>query len=312
MPRTSLVNLGILGVPADWDERYAEALAALASRVRLLAVYDSQPCRARLAARNLGGSVTFGVRALLEPRQLDAILYLNRNWQREWAADACFARGLPVFIGQQLLRDSADWEESFDSVRTGILAVPETLLRYNPVMLRLRELMATSLGPLRDVWFSLPRAQQVIDAGLSLREVLNWFWSACGASAVRSTVDPEKLSLTSELRFLASLRSGADVVLVVQTVDLQVVREAGAPFGVIQCERGSVELMGPRELRWICDNGEATSERLHADRSATRVALDLFTRRVAGGLIPVPALPDLVKAQQLAKPAAVTIPTPGQ
>jgi hypothetical protein len=48
---------------------------------------------------------------------------------------------------------------------------------------------------------------------------------------------------------------------------------------------------------------EKARESLISDRPAVEVMLDHFTRRVVGGLIPVPTLEDLCRAFQLAETA---------
>jgi hypothetical protein len=66
----------------------------------------------------------------------------------------------------------------------------------------------------------------------------------------------------------------------------------------VQCQYGSASLEGTQRLMWQLEN-ERFTESLSADRPAAEVMLDHFTRRVVGGLIPVPTLADWCQAFQL-------------
>jgi hypothetical protein len=64
----------------------------------------------------------------------------------------------------------------------------------------------------------------------------------------------------------------------------------------LHCERGQARLLGPTSIEWTVD-GRPQSETLTTERSETEVLLDHFCRRAVGGLIPVPSLEDLMRAQ---------------
>jgi hypothetical protein len=53
-----------------------------------------------------------------------------------------------------------------------------------------------------------------------------------------------------------------------------------------------------RTLHWTVD-GQSQDEQLANDRAALDVMLDLFARRVLGGLIPIAGISDLRQTQQL-------------
>ena len=72
----------------------------------------------------------------------------------------------------------------------------------------------------------------------------------------------------------------------------------------LRCENGSAELQSTTELSWQSDSADSDSsdsvrEILGVDRSEEEIMLDIFCRRVVGGLIPVADLNDIVRPIQL-------------
>jgi|GEM_PF-919745 len=71
----------------------------------------------------------------------------------------------------------------------------------------------------------------------------------------------------------------------------------------IQCERGRAEIRSASEVAWQVDGQPLESEKLTSDRSEHDIMLDLFCRRVAGGLIPVPDYFDVSHALRIVEQA---------
>jgi hypothetical protein len=71
----------------------------------------------------------------------------------------------------------------------------------------------------------------------------------------------------------------------------------------ISCERGSAEIRSASEVAWQAGDQQLESEKLTADRSERDIMLDLFCRRVAGGLIPVPDYFDVSNALRIIEQA---------
>lgn len=67
----------------------------------------------------------------------------------------------------------------------------------------------------------------------------------------------------------------------------------------LRCERGLAELTSETQLNWRIDATEPVCETLASDRSKEEIMLDIFCRRVVGGLIPVADLNDILKPIQL-------------
>jgi predicted dehydrogenase len=75
----------------------------------------------------------------------------------------------------------------------------------------------------------------------------------------------------------------------------------------ISCERGWAEIRAASEVAWQISDQPVEAEKLTADRSEHDIMLDLFCRRVAGGLIPVPDFFDVSHALRVVE-QAVTAP----
>ena len=72
---------------------------------------------------------------------------------------------------------------------------------------------------------------------------------------------------------------------------------------VVRCLRGEALLEPPDRITWEAA-GVRETELLTGDRPDLDVMLDHFTRRVVGGLIPVPTLQDVQRAEILAQALA--------
>lgn len=75
------------------------------------------------------------------------------------------------------------------------------------------------------------------------------------------------------------------------------------PLVRISCERGWAEIRSASEIAWQIGEQRSESEKLTADRAEHDIMLDLFCRRVAGGLIPVPDFFDVSHALRMLEEA---------
>ena len=71
------------------------------------------------------------------------------------------------------------------------------------------------------------------------------------------------------------------------------------PEIAIRCERGTARLNSETQLQWQTDSPEPVQETLTSERTKEEIMLDIFCRRVVGGLIPVADLNDILKPIQL-------------
>lgn len=123
---------------------------ALSERFEVRAVCDPVSHRAETAAAGFGAAAVDGFRVLTAREDIDAVLILGCQWQGSLPILAACDSGKAVYYGsalglepQQALRIKQRVQES------GIAFMVELPRRQSPATLRLKELIATELGPPR-------------------------------------------------------------------------------------------------------------------------------------------------------------------
>lgn len=302
MPPLPVVKVGVIGIGADWQSRYLPSLQNMNQRLRVVAVHDDVAIRAIAAAELLNALPVLGIRDLLQRTDIRGFLYLGTHWRTEWLTHQLAQCGLPTFVGRDIKptdEQIRSWHVQSDEF--GITVVPEFPLRFSPAMLRLRELMATQLGPVLSLNTFVPPTESDAWPMTSLTHVLDCCSSLLNRQLTKvEPVDRDVSPGPTELRLSYVKRTGSrsDHVSVKLTF-LDLFNSAHEPrqdfLMEVTCKQGTATIHGPREIRWTC-NGVSKIESLHTDRSSTEVMLDLFARRAIGGLIPTPDLNDLLQA----------------
>jgi predicted dehydrogenase len=140
----------VIGLGRLWETRHKPSLARLQDQFRITAVYDQVFRRAEIEADQLGCAACEGLAALVERPDVDVIYLLSPQWFGLHPAHLACAAGKAVYCGLPLAGDLAELETLTRRVdETGILFMPEFARRCYPATLRLKELLATSLGPPR-------------------------------------------------------------------------------------------------------------------------------------------------------------------
>lgn len=315
-PRT--LQLGIIGLGPEWESVYLPALQRLEARGRIAALYAAVRRRGEETAGPLHAHCCGGVRALLR-QPLQGVIVTHpgaAGWfpvhESLRARIDCYTV-IPEHCDLPRLEQLHRWAAS-----CGLLIMPELRLRYTPATLRLRELMATELGPVQSLEVRALAAQAVSTIRMEL-ELLDWCRATLAAVplSVESQIEPAKSrsrEQTTRLRFVSHAAGGSPI-----TVALHLpVRETGearhepAPSAdawplefIVRGKYGEARLEDAVHLRWR-SGGRERVESLAVDRSAVAVAIDHFARRLAGGLIPVPDLEDLAAAARLAERAQLS------
>jgi len=144
------LRVGLIGLGEAWEKRHRPALRALADRYEVRAVCDQVSHRAELAAREFGASVVDGFRSLCRREDLDAILLLSTQWYAALPILAACESGKAVYLGRGLDLDAEQARQIKERVKqAGIAFMAEFPRRHSPATLRLKELIATNLGPPR-------------------------------------------------------------------------------------------------------------------------------------------------------------------
>ena len=144
------LRVGVIGLGRLWETRHKPSLARLGDRFRVTAVYDPVYRRAELEAAQIGCAACEGLAALVERPDVDVIYLLARQWFGLHPISLACAAGKPVYCALPLADDLAELEKLASLVeQSGIGFMPEFARRCYPATLRLKELLATQLGPPR-------------------------------------------------------------------------------------------------------------------------------------------------------------------
>ena len=144
------LRVGLIGLGEAWEHRHRPALRALADRYEVRAVYDPIGHRAQVAASEFGAKAMDGFRAVAAREDVEAILVLDPQWYGSVPILAACDAGKAVYLGHSLPVEEGEIERIRHRVeRAGVAFMAELLRRQSPATVRLKELIATRLGPPR-------------------------------------------------------------------------------------------------------------------------------------------------------------------
>ena len=140
-------QVGVVGLGRLWEARHKPALARLQDRFKVVAVYDQVARRAALEAKNLNCAACLGLVELMERPDVDLIYLLTPQWFGLHAAELAALKGKPIYCGLPIASDPSGFEALATIVKDRkVPFMLELARRFYPVTLRLRELLATTLG----------------------------------------------------------------------------------------------------------------------------------------------------------------------
>ncbi len=326
-----MVNVGIIGQGPDWYVRYRPALDKLGQRISVHAIYDPVANRAEQVADELHAMPVEGILALVERRDVQAVLLLGSDWHGRVPLGFVNSRRKPVYISGCLGDDVDTLADIHQAALTGGLTLmPEFSQRYTPATGRLQELIATRIG----------RPQRiVIDAtthngsrgGLAdafepkngfLVGLFDWcrYIVRTSPKMLRARLltavgqdGHEDRCITVEFD---KPRAGGDRPVAELRIhesdsigDAPADNSEGTKFRYeVDCERGRAVLEGSETISWG-SGAKLVTESLATERSAVEVMLDHFCRRVVGGLIPVADVADVCRSMLLARAADQSLRT---
>ena len=322
MPAPGAIGVGVAGIGPAWASSQRPALARLAARVRVAALHDAVPLRTAAAAAEVGAVPVGGLLAMARRRDVRAVLLGDPAWWGLAALDLLLTAEKPVLLAGPV--DPGDDRLDALAARAasrGTVVTPDLSARFTPATLRLRELIATSLGPVHAVRLTapLPESSPLQDAYRQpaaadrFAKLADWCANLLpgGAGAVRevtATADPAAGPAIAELRLrggdpvTGEAREGPGAHLTLAAA-ADLAGEAAAVKAVVRCERGTATLTGSDDLRYAVRGEPERAEDLSAERPGFEVLLTLFLRRAVGGLIPAPDLHDLGLAHALTRAA---------
>lgn len=317
------VNLGLIGRGPVWDERYRPAIESLGKRLVVRAVYDAVDARAEQFSRELDCLKSSGVVALAEMNAVDSVLVLDAGWHKTGALELLAGVGKPVYLSGSLGRDARRVAQVRERAgASGASIMPELSRRFTPATGRLKELIASRIGrplaicinavlPSGDDDHAVPGQTDRTDFLIGLADWCRYVVGAPpvgvgpGATSNDEAAGGEVVAGRASIQFQPPRTGEAEptVELVLSRNDCRKTErriEPGTATFEVVCQSGSARLDDERSVVWQSDDAtKPVSETLAADRTEVVVMLDLFCRRVLGGLIPLPGIEDVERALDL-------------
>jgi predicted dehydrogenase len=319
------LRVGVIGLGRLWETRHKPSLARLDDRFRVTAVYDAVFRRAELEATQIGCAACEGLSALVERPDVDVIYLLSRQWfGLHPIALACAARK-PVYCALPLADELTEMESLAKQIeQSGIVFMPEFARRCYPATLRLKELLATQLGPPRLVVghtrlygfdrYAVPGpTTQIAPAPLTVDPgsyLIDWCCFVFQArphtiQGFRCQVIPSRDRPDQESdfeSFAASFAGGATAQMSYGRYHRAAWGDASrflpAPGFQVFAERGTAWLEMPEKIHWSSADG-TKEERLALEPTVGDVLNDQFHRLVRGDQSLAPTIRDAVEIARL-------------
>ncbi len=144
------LRVGVIGLGRLWEARHKPALLRLRDRFQITAVYDQVMRRAEIEAHQLGCAAAEGLVALIERPDVDVVHVLTPQWFGLYPIELACQLKKPVYCALPLATRPDELAKVAALVKSSKIAfMPEFARRFYPATLRLRELLATTLGPPR-------------------------------------------------------------------------------------------------------------------------------------------------------------------
>jgi predicted dehydrogenase len=147
------LRVGLVGLGNAWQQRHRPALLALGDRFDVRAVCAEVAARAEQVANEFGASAVDGFRSLTARDDVDAVLVLTPEWYGPLPILAACESGKAVYCAAALDIEPERASEIKRRVEdSGVAFMAEFPRRHAPATLRLKELIATTLGAPRLVF----------------------------------------------------------------------------------------------------------------------------------------------------------------
>ena len=316
------LRVGVIGLGRLWETRHKPSLARLQDRFRVTAVYDQVSRRAEMEAEQLGCSACHGLAALVERPDVDVIYLLSPQWFGLHPAHLACDAGKAVYCGLPLAGNLTELEALTRRVdQAGIVFMPEFARRCYPATLRLKELLATSLGPPRLILghtrlfgfdrYAVPGpatqiapAPLLIDPGSYLLDWCAFLFQSLPVSlgGARSVVFPAESGEADFESFVALFAGGAMAQIACGRYHRAHWGEASrflpASGFQVYAERGAAWLEMPERIQWWDQSG-THDERLPLEPTVGDVLNDQFHRLVRKGQALAPTIHDALDIAHL-------------
>ena len=142
------IRVGLVGLGDAWQQRHAPALRALADRFEVRVVCEPVGLRARPVVDEFHAATVAGFQALVQREDIEAVMVFAPDWFGALPILAACDAGKAVYCGAGLQFTPDEAKGIRRRVEeTGVAFMAEFARRQAPATLRLKELIATRLGP---------------------------------------------------------------------------------------------------------------------------------------------------------------------
>ncbi|WP_233214782.1 Gfo/Idh/MocA family protein [Rhodopirellula bahusiensis] len=144
------LRIGLIGLGDQWQSMHRPALRMLGDRFDVRAIYCNVSKLAESAVSEFQADPVDGYQALVTRDDIDAVLVLENSWLRFHPATAACRAGKAVYWASDLDFDPIRDRDFKSCVQdSGVAFMAGLPRRFAPATLRLKELIATHLGPPR-------------------------------------------------------------------------------------------------------------------------------------------------------------------
>jgi predicted dehydrogenase len=321
------LRVGIVGLGEQWESRHLPALRMLTDRFEVRGICEQVSHRAERAAKELGTTPVDGFRALASRDDIDAILFLADQWFGPAPLLAACDHGKAVYSAISLPVDPAEAQELRRRVEdSGIAFMVELPRRHAPATVRLKELIATRLGPPRMLFCHRrvpgnttggPPANRSRDSeARDLVELVDWCRYVAGteptsvigvrhAEVPGAVVDDYRMM---SLDFSPTARIGDGAIAQISCgyymprVWEEAVTFRPPPALQVVCEHGIAFIDLPATLVWF-DTAGRHQESLESERPVGERMLGQFHRLVTSLVRHMSGLDDALRAMRIVRAA---------
>lgn len=301
--RRDRVGLGLIGLGPSWELLYRSAIDRLQNRLTVRLVYDTVEARALSVAGDFKADHVGSLHQLLHRSTLQGLLILDPGWLGTGALELIARSGKPVYLAVPSLRHGVELHRTLQSQPRASSAVgdsqilddrwmPELRRRFTPASCRLRELIATRLGPVQDI-----RIECNLEADTTeLAQTIDWCADLMGQVPVFADEGSGGQSGGEHIHFVFSKPPYKSSP---RTASLHHSSHQSSELRCdITCVRGTAKLWDRARISWQ-NSHESADECLDDERSEIEILIDQFCRRALGGLNPVGRLDEFSKALRM-------------
>jgi len=293
-----VIKLGLVGAIAETAMTVLNSLLHQ-PRLQLTDIYDPCLAQAQENAQYLDTSYSPSLDGLL--RRCQGVVIGDVKWMGLEPILRAIEMQRSTLILQRVLSQL----QPTDLVRlqqiaaeSGTMMMPDLSYRWARSTLRLRELTATQLGAIEFMELTSQGDSQ------NHEELMTFDWCVNVMQSEFRSAEVLPENNTVVLKFRRLNRNGQPVCAVIHFQE-GTRQEMMISDARIDCRHGRIQITGEEKLEWEVDR-HRTCESLASDRTSSHVMFDLFGRRLAGGIVPVPEISDLIKAHEIRRVCVIS------